>query len=77
MLLLRNDGSFGNIGNRFNGLLHAYYYGRDNQLHLGMLFHSWAMDTIHSMFYESNDFEYMAEEMYNDLGIIVVRNQTL
>ena len=75
MLLLRNDGSFGNIGNRFNSLLHAYYYARDNQLHLGMLFHSWAMDTIHSMFYESNDFEYMVQEMYNDLGIIVVRNQ--
>lgn len=76
ILLLRNDGKFGQIGNQFNSLLHAFDYARDHNLHLGMLFHSWAMDVIHTMFYETDDFDKLGEEMMNDLGILIVRNQT-
>lgn len=76
ILLLRNDGKFGNIGNQMNSLLHAFDYARDHNLHLGMLFHSWAMDVIHSMFYETDDFDALGDELKNDFGILVVRNQT-
>lgn len=76
ILLLRNDGKFGNIGNQMNSLLHAFDYARDNNLQLGMLFHSWAMDLLQSMFYETDDFEALGGELMKDLGILVVRNQT-
>jgi hypothetical protein len=76
ILLLRNDGKFGNVGNQMNSLLHAFDYARDHNLHLGMLFHSWAMDVIHSMFYETDDFDALGDELKNDFGILVVRNQT-
>jgi hypothetical protein len=76
ILLLRNDGKFGNIGNQMNSLLHAFDYARDHKQHLGMLFHSWAMDVIQTMFYETDDFEALGDELKNDLGILVVRNQT-
>jgi hypothetical protein len=76
LLLLRNDGKFGYIGNQMNSLLHAFDYARDHNLHLGMLFHSWAMDVIQSMFYETDDFDALGDEMMNDFGILVVRNQT-
>ena len=76
ILLLRNDGKFGNFGNQMNSLLHAFDYARDHNLHLGILFHSWAMDVIQSMFYETGDFEALGDEMMKDFGILVVRNQT-
>jgi hypothetical protein len=76
ILLLRNDGKFGHIGNQFNSLLHAFDYARDHELHIGMLFHSWAMDVIHSMFYESADFDILSVEMEEDFGILLVRDQS-
>ena len=75
-LLLRNDGKFGPIGNQINSLLHAFDYARDHNLHLGMLFHSWAMDVIQSVFYETDDFDALGDEMMKDFGVLVVRNQT-
>lgn len=76
ILLLRNDGKFGNFGNQINALLHAYDYARDNKLHLGILFHSWAMDAMQTMFYETDDFDALSTELLHDLGIVVVRNKT-
>jgi len=76
ILLLRNDGKFGHIGNQFNSLLHAFDYARDHELHIGVLFHSWAMDVIHSMFYESVDFDILSVEMEEDFGILLVRDQS-
>jgi hypothetical protein len=76
ILLLRNDGKFGNIGNQMQSLLHAFDYARDHNLHLGMLFHSWAMDVIQSVFYETDDFDALVDEMMTDFGVLVVRNQT-
>lgn len=76
ILLLRNDGKFGHIGNQFNSLLHAFDYARDHKLHIGILFHSWAMDVIHSMFYESIDFDILSANMETDFGILLVRNQS-
>jgi len=76
ILLLRNDGKFGNIGNQMNSLLHAFDYARDHNLHLGILFHSWAMDVIQSVFYETDDFDALGDEMMKDFGVLVVRNQT-
>jgi hypothetical protein len=76
ILLLRNDGKFGHIGNQFNSLLHAFDYARDHNLHIGMLFHSWAMDVIHTMFYESVDFDILTVDMEVDFGILLVRNQS-
>ena len=76
ILLLRNDGKFGNIGNQMQSLLRAFDYARDHNLHLGMLFHSWAMDVIQSVFYETDDFDALVDEMMKDFGVLVVRNQT-
>ncbi|KAL7529827.1 hypothetical protein ACHAXR_003177 [Thalassiosira sp. AJA248-18] len=76
ILLLRNDGQFGRFGNQMNSLLHAYDYARDNELELGMLFHSWAMDTIQTMYYETDDFDALGQEILEELGIKVIRNQT-
>lgn len=76
ILLLRNDGKFGHIGNQVNSLLHSYDYARDHRLDLGMLFHSWAMDVIQTMFYETSDFDDVGRELRADLGILVVRNQS-
>eukprot|EP00578_Thalassiosira_sp_NH16_P003476 CAMPEP_0181131360 /NCGR_PEP_ID=MMETSP1071-20121207/30382_1 /TAXON_ID=35127 /ORGANISM="Thalassiosira sp., Strain NH16" /LENGTH=389 /DNA_ID=CAMNT_0023217545 /DNA_START=150 /DNA_END=1319 /DNA_ORIENTATION=+ len=76
ILLLRNDGKFGHIGNQINSLLHAFDYARDNKLHLGMLFHSWSMDVINTMFYETDSFDDLGYDLLNDLGIVVIRNQT-
>lgn len=79
ILLLRNDNSkFGRIGNQYNSILHAFDYARDYNLHLGMLYHSWAMDVIHTMFYESNGMNSIQLDynLLNDLGIVIIRNQT-
>ena len=76
LLLLRNDGKFGHIGNQINSLLHAIDYAIDNKLHLGMLFHSWTMDVIHTLWYEvTSGFEDLEVELLMDFGIVVVRNQ--
>mmetsp|Transcript_39968 Transcript_39968/g.86169 ORF Transcript_39968/g.86169 Transcript_39968/m.86169 type:complete len:404 (+) Transcript_39968:59-1270(+) len=77
ILLLRNDGKFGHMGNQINSLLHSFDYARDHRLDLGILFHSWAMDAIHTMFYETSDFEALGRELRRDLGILSVRNQTM
>ena len=74
LLLLRNDGKFGHYGNQINSFLHAFDYARDHQLDLGILFHSWSMDVMHTMFYESNNFEELGVQLRNDLGIKVIRN---
>jgi len=76
ILLLRNDGKFGHMGNQINSLLHAFDYARDHKLAIGILFHSWAMDTIQTMFYETSDFEDLERDLLEDLGILVIRNQT-
>jgi hypothetical protein len=74
ILILRSDGGkFGNIGNQIDSLLHAFDYARENRLHLGIFFHSWAMDVISTMFYESESFEALEDELMRDLGIIVIR----
>jgi hypothetical protein len=94
ILLLRNDGKFGHIGNQFNSILHAFDYAKDYQTRIGIFGHSWFMDVIQTMFYETlpsynNDeegseevegsngkFDKLDQELYQDLGIIVIRNQT-
>lgn len=76
ILLLRNDGKFGHMGNQVNSLLHAFDYARDHQLHIGMLFHSWSMDVLHSMFYETDNFDDLGSDLLHDLNVLVVRNQT-
>ncbi|KAL3761162.1 hypothetical protein ACHAWU_000257 [Discostella pseudostelligera] len=74
ILILRSDGGkFGHIGNQIDSLLHAFDYARENRLHLGIFFHSWAMDVISSMFYESDSFETLQYELMQDLGIEVIR----
>ena len=74
ILILRSDGGkFGNIGNQIDSLLHAFDYARENRFHLGIFFHSWAMDVISTMFYESESFEALEGELMRDLGIIVIR----
>lgn len=76
LLLLRNDGHFGHIGNQVNSLLHAYDYAMDHQMELGILFHSWAMDTIQTIAYETDTYDRLGRDLYEDLNIIVIRNQT-
>lgn len=95
ILLLRNDGKFGHIGNQFNSILHAFDYAKDFQIHIGIFGHSWFMDVIQSMFYETlpiysdieddeeevggssnGKFDKLDQELYQDFGIIVIRNQT-
>ena len=76
LLLLRNDGHFGHIGNQVNSLLHAYDYAMDHQMELGILFHSWAMDTIQTIGYETDTYDRLGRDLYEDLNIIVIRNQT-
>lgn len=57
--------------------MHAFFdYARDNKLELGILFHSWAMDTIRTISYESDDFDKLGRELLEDLGVVVIRNQT-
>lgn len=74
ILILRSDGGkFGHIGNQIDSLLHAFDYARENRLHLGIFFHSWAMDVISSLFYESDSFETLQYELMHDLGIEVIR----
>jgi len=94
ILLLRNDGKFGHIGNQFNSILHAFDYAKDFHTHIGIFGHSWFMDVIQSMFYETlpiysdieddeeevggsnGKFDKLDAELYQDFGIIVIRNQT-
>jgi len=94
ILLLRNDGKFGHIGNQFNSILHAFDYAKDFHTHIGIFGHSWFMDVIQSMFYETlpiysdieddeeevggsnGKFDKLDQELYQDFGIIVIRNQT-
>jgi len=94
ILLLRNDGKFGHIGNQFNSILHAFDYAKDYSTHIGIFGHSWFMDVIQSMFYETlpiysdieddeeevggsnGKFDKLDQELYQDFGIIVIRNQT-
>ncbi len=75
LLLLRKDEyTFGNIGNQINSLLHAYSYARDHKLQLGATFHSWAIDTIQFMGYESNNNTILKNEIWNELGIHIIRS---
>ena len=75
LLLLRKDEStFGNIGNQINSLLHAYSYARDHELHLGATFHSWAIDAIQFMGYEGNNNTILKNEIWNELGIRIIRS---
>ena len=76
ILLLRNDGQYGHFGNQVNSLLHAYDYAIDHQMELGILFHSWAMDTIQTIAYETDTYDRLGRDLFEDLNIIVVRNQT-
>ena len=95
ILLLRNDGKFGHIGNQFNSILHAFDYAKDYKTHIGIFGHSWFMDVIQTMFYETlpiysdieaddeeevggsnGKFDKLDQELYQDFGIIVIRNQT-
>ncbi len=74
ILILRSDGGkFGHIGNQIDSLLHAFDYARENRLHLGIFFHSWAMDVLSTMFYESESFEALEDELMHDLGVVVIR----
>ena len=76
LLLRKDDYLFGHIGNQINSLLHAYNYARDHQLELGATFHSWVIEAIQFMGYESNDNKELREEIRNELGITIIRNST-
>jgi hypothetical protein len=76
LLLRKDDYLFGNIGHQINSLFHAYNYARDHELLLGTTFHGWVIEAIQFMGYESNDNTRLRDDIYNDFGIIIVRNSS-